>query len=127
MVKVNHIAIQVKNKKDELFFTEILGMEKVGNFKIAPHLSEAIFKKKRTVEVTIFVKDNFKIELFITGRRVVPSFNHICLEIPDRKSFIERCKKYGIEIILVKRKGKESLFVRDFSGNLFEIKQVPSK
>ena len=127
MIRLNHIAIQVKNKKDELFFAEILGMKKVGDFRIDSHLVEAIFKKKKAVEVATFVKGNVKIELFITGRKVEPSFNHICLEVPDKNNFVEKCEKYGIATTIVERKGRKLFFVRDFSGNLFEIKQVSSQ
>jgi len=126
-MQVNHIAIQVKSKKDELFFAEILGMKKVGDFRIDSHLVKAIFKKRKAVDVVVFAKDNVKVELFITGRKAKSSFNHICLEIQDKKSFIEKCKKHGVATTIVERKGRKLLFVRDFSGNLFEIKQVASQ
>ncbi len=127
MIGFNHIAVQAKGKEDEAFFTEVLGMEKVGGFKIDSALAEKIFKIKQEVETAIFVKGNVKIELFITGREAVPSFNHVCFEIPDRKSFVERCRRLGIKPIIVEKTGKSMLFVRDFSGNLFEIKDASSE
>ena len=126
-MKINHIAIQVKNEENaELFLTKVLELRKVFGFKMDSGLAETIFGIKKDVQVETFANDNTKIEVFITGENVLSSFCHICLEVPDKEILIKRCGKYGIVPKIVKRNDKELLFIRDFSGNLFEIKELPA-
>jgi len=62
--------------------------------------------------------------VFISKSNRTPGYEHICIEVEDKKEFIDRCKKYGIEPLVIKKEGKDLLFVRDFSNNLYEIKEI---
>ena len=124
-VLLNHVALQCSNKeKAEIFFTKILGISKVKNFTISEGLSESIFGINKRVEVEVYDNGKTRFEVFIGQSNRTPGYEHICIEVDNKKGFIDRCKKYGREPLIVKKEGKDLLFVRDFSNNLYEIKEV---
>lgn len=124
-VLLNHVALQCSNKeKAEIFFTKILGISKVKNFTISEGLSESIFGINKRVEVEVYDNGKTRFEVFIGQSNRTPGYEHICIEVDNKKGFIDRCKKYGREPLIVKKEGKDLLFVRDFSNNLYEIKEI---
>ena len=124
-VLLNHVALQCLNKeKTEIFFTKILGIPKVKNFTISEDLSESIFGINDSIEIEVYESGKAKFEVFIGKSNRTPGYEHICIEVEDKKEFIDRCKKYGREPFIVKKEGKDLLFVRDFSNNLYEIKEI---
>jgi len=124
-VAVNHIAVEVEDmKKAEKFFKEVLGMKKAGVFEIAPDLSNKIFGIKKAAEVMTFTSGTAKIEVFASGGKPQPSFAHICIEVGDREELMKKCKRAGIISKIIDRNGGKLFFIRDFSENLFEIKQA---
>ncbi|MCK4416198.1 MAG: VOC family protein [Thermoplasmatales archaeon] len=124
-ILLNHVAVQCSNKeKADIFFTKILGVPKVKNFTISEGLSESIFGINSSVEIEVYDNGKTRFEVFIGQNNRMPSYEHICIEIEGKKEFIDRCKKYGIEPLIVKREGKDLLFIRDFSNNLYEIKEI---
>ncbi len=124
-VLLNHVALQCLNKEEtEIFFTKILGIPKVKNFTISEGLSESIFGINKRVEVEVYDNGKTRFEVFIGQSNRTPGYEHICIEVEDKKGFIDRCKKYGREPLIVKKEGKDLLFVRDFSNNLYEIKEI---
>jgi len=124
-VLLNHVALQCSNKeKAEIFFTKILGISKVKNFTISEGLSESIFGINKRVEVEVYDNGMTRFEVFIGQSNRAPSYEHICIEVDNKKEFTDRCKKYGIEPFVIKKEGKDLLFVRDFSNNLYEIKKI---
>ena len=67
--------------------------------------------------------NNIRFEIFITKKEEKHGYGHICIDVNNKKEFLDRCKKYGIEPMIINKDGKNLLFVKDFSGNLFEIKE----
>lgn len=124
-VLLNHVALQCSNKEEaEIFFTKILGIPKVKNFTISEDLSESIFGINDSIEIEVYESGKAKFEVFIGKSNRTPGYEHICIEVDNKKEFIDRCKKYGIEPLVIKKEGKDLLFVRDFSNNLYEIKEI---
>ena len=124
-VLLNHVALQCLNKEEvEIFFIKILGIPKVKNFTLSEGLSESIFGINKRVEVEVYDNGKTRFEVFIGQSNRIPGYEHICIEVEDKKEFIECCKKYGREPLIVKKEGKDLLFVRDFSNNLYEIKEI---
>lgn len=129
---LNHIGLQYKSKKDaEIFFAKVLEIPKIKEFTISSELGETIFGIKREVEVVTFGNDRVKFEVFIAGENLSVirragkgfSYEHICLEVSSKEEFIARCKNYGIEPKIIRKEGKDLLFITDFSGYLYEIKE----
>ena len=122
---LNHIGLEVTDKeKARIFFEEILGIPKVRSFTLSPELAYAIFGRREEVEIETFAKEEISFEVFITGERANPIYAHTCLEVQNREEIMARCKSYGLTPNIVKKGEKELLFIKDFSGNLFEIKVV---
>ena len=46
----------------------------------------------------------------------------LSLEVDDLSGFIEKCRSMSVEITQVPKGDNTLTFVRDFDGNLFEIK-----
>jgi catechol 2,3-dioxygenase-like lactoylglutathione lyase family enzyme len=124
VVLLNHIALQCNDKeKAETFFTEVLGLPIKKKFTVSRGLSEAIFGIDESVDVEVYGNNETIFEIFITQTEKKRSYGHVCIEIDNKKEFIDRCKKYGIKLIVITKGGKNLLFVKDFTGNLFEIKE----
>ena len=121
---LKHVAVTYADRnKAKIFFTDILGIPLTRTFTVSEKLSDAFFGLKEEVDVDVYDNGESLFEVFITNKHKQMSFEHTCIEINDKQTFIERCRKHGIEPILVDKNGKISVFVRDFSDNLFEIKE----
>lgn len=121
---LNHVALQCNDReKVETFFTEVLGLPIKKKFTVSRELSEAIFGIDESVDVEVYDNNETRFEIFITQTEEKRGYGHVCIEIDNKKEFIDRCKQYGIKPMVITKGGKNLLFVRDFSGNLFEIKE----
>lgn len=120
---LKHVALEVNNaEKAKIFFTKILGLSFIKSFDLSHKLSESIFGIKESVYVEVYENKNTVFEIFVTKKTNERSFVHTCIEVDDKNKFISRCKDNGIKPIVVKKGEKNLLFVKDYSGNLFEIK-----
>jgi catechol 2,3-dioxygenase-like lactoylglutathione lyase family enzyme len=120
---LQHVAINYKDKeKADIFFTKVLDLKLQKSFSLTHELSKQIFDTFEQVDVFVY-GDNFTIfEVFITQKIVKHAFEHVCIKVNDKKEFIEKCKNYGLEPYQINKDEKQLLFVKDFSGNLYEIK-----
>ena len=110
-------------EKAEIFFTSILEIPKVKSFSLTADLSDAIFSLRRPVEIDVYDNGSIAIEVFITGENKPPGFEHTCIEVKNIPKLIERCKQYGLTPSTIKKGEKDLLFIKDFSGNVYEIKE----
>ena len=123
--KTIHVALQYNDRKQaEIFFTKILELPLKKTFTLSQELSNGIFGIEEEVTVDVYGDDNSCFEIFNTKAQTKQGYEHICIEINNKEEFIKRCKNYGIEPILVKKGLKTLLFIRDFAGNLFEVKET---
>lgn len=121
---LNHVALQCNDtERAETFFTEVLGLPIKKKFTVSRELSEAIFGIDESVDVEVYDNNETRFEIFITQTEEKRGYGHVCIEIDNKKEFIDRCKQHGIKPMVITKGGKNLLFVRDFSGNLFEIKE----
>jgi hypothetical protein len=123
-IKTNHIALQYSDrKKADIFFNKILGLNLIKAFTLSKELSYDIFNIKEEVIVDVYSNKYAYFEVFITNIETQYNFEHICIEVGNIEEFLKRCKKYKIEPKYVKKGDRELLFIRDFSNNLYEIKE----
>lgn len=124
---IHHVALQYPNKEAaRVFFTQILGLHQVKAFMVSAELSQKIFRKTEAVEAMVYGDSHCRFEVFIAPVVEKTGFEHIGIELQDKQGFIQRCKTYGVDPWVVKKDGKELLFVKDFAGNLFEVKERPT-
>ncbi len=125
-VRFNHVAVHNRSRKEaELFYGRILGLDLVYTFTVPADLAQGIFGIPQDLDVFVFGKGDFRIEVFTADAEipVATAINHICFEIRDRDSFLERCQKEGLDINRIQREQGITVFIKDFNGNLFEIKE----
>ena len=124
---IHHVAVMCTDRvKAEVFFTKILGVPLAKNFLLSAEMTYAIFGVTEKVEVDVFDDGCARFEVFYTKSKRKSLFEHICIEVKRKHEFIVRCKDHGLEPFEVQKDGKMLLFVRDFSSNLFEIKEQVS-
>jgi len=118
-----HIALQYEDEKTaDVFFNIILGMDKVREFTLFEKFSEFIFNIKENVKVVTYTNSQVNFEIFITGIKPKIGYEHYCLLIEDKDRVKSECRKYGLRVIELSMNNKEYLFIKDFSGYLYEIK-----
>ncbi len=119
-----HIGITINEQSDlQAFYKDLLGMKKVNRFDIYEDLSEKIFGIRGPVQVTHFSSDDLLIELFLTDKRQRPIYNHICISVQNRDNIIKKAKSMGFSVTKIERESKDYLlFIKDKSGNMFEVK-----
>ena len=121
---LEHIGITINKESDiEAFYKDLLGMKEAHKFDLYKDLSEKIFGISNAVSVTYLSSDDLFLELFLTDRKQEPVYNHICISVLNRDSLIKKAKSVGFPVTQIKRESRDDLlFIRDNSGNVFEIK-----
>jgi catechol 2,3-dioxygenase-like lactoylglutathione lyase family enzyme len=119
---IQHVAVHCRSHQHaESFFSGILGLPKVKSTLLSKELSTAIFDIDQEVCFELYDDGATRFEVFITKRPPVLTFAHICIAVDDKEDFIARCETKGLKPFFVEKNAKQLLFVRDFSGNLFEV------
>ncbi len=126
---IKHIALECSSEeKSDRFYGGLLNLEKKGSKSLPLSLSQQLFNSDKEYQMVNYADDTSHFEIFINpskeprGKTGNPLVDHICLEVDDRKSFLNQCMEMGVDIINVKKEDKEIIFIKDFDGNLFEIK-----
>ena len=126
-MELNHIGITNKSEKQALqFYQDFLGLEKTREILLAPELSEQLFSLSQEIKVLVFEKPGIKIEVFISDfQHANPNFSHFGLMVDNFSEVTEKARRSHVDLIVGKHKEKSVYFLKDFSGNLIEIKQKP--
>ena len=118
-----HTALEFQDKnKADIFFNEILKLQKIKEFDLNKDLSQKIFDINKDVKAVVYGDEDCCFEIFITDKQKNKSFEHTCLEIKDKEGFYNRLKKHNLKPFFVMKNDKKLIFVKDFSDNLYEIK-----
>jgi catechol 2,3-dioxygenase-like lactoylglutathione lyase family enzyme len=121
-ILLNHVAVECDDQASaDLFFTTILGLPKTKSSLLSKELSNTIFQIDEPVAFHMYDNGKTRIEVFIHRSKQKRTYTHVCIQVDDKTDFIASCKQHGIEPLLVEKDKKQLLFVRDFSGNLFEV------
>ncbi|GJQ24689.1 MAG: VOC family protein [Planctomycetia bacterium] len=124
-MELNHVGITNKNEEQAIrFYQDFLGLEKTREILLPPELSEQLFSLSREIKALVFEKPGLKVEVFISDfQHANPNFTHFGLMLDNFAEITEKAQRSHVEIILGKHKEKTVYFLKDFSGNLIEIKQ----
>jgi extradiol dioxygenase family protein len=117
--------VNESEEKAERFYGEFLGLQKTRQYMVPPELSEQLFSISSEIKALVFERDEIKIEVFICPecRQPSPELRHIGLLLNDLQAILNRARVFGVEHIVGKTREKTVHFIRDFSGNLIEVKQ----
>lgn len=126
-MQLNHVGIINKNEEQALkFYSEFLGMEKTKEILLAPELSEQLFSLSKEIKVMVFENEGLKIEVFISDFQPEnPNFTHFGIMVDSLPDITEKARKFNTELIIGKHKDKTVYFLKDFSGNIIEVKEKP--
>lgn len=127
-MKQHHVAIVCSSRKRaEQFYETILGLSLIKTIPLGGELAQKIFDTPDECEVFLYGNEHFAIEVFVTGIATPKSdiYVHLCLEVDDKRHFADTCEAQDLEVRRIPRGDDIMVFVKDFDGNLFEIKETP--
>ncbi len=125
-MQLNHIGIINKSEEDAVrFYRDFLGFELTRKSVVPAELSEQLFSVPGDINMLVFEKDGIKIEVFIYPEYAPsgPDINHIGFLLDNFPEIADNAPQAGVKLIIGKTKDKTVYFIKDFSGNLIEIKQ----
>ena len=121
---LHHIGIGV-NSAEEIkdFYQDILGFQLKYDFPIPAELAEKIFAINENIHAYFVSKDGLALELFVSRHESGKKYDHVCLSVENRDVIIQKAKDKNYECIVIQRENSNLVFIKDKSGNLFEIKE----
>ena len=101
-----------------------LKLKKIKSSRLTSDLAMKLFGIEVECPFFLYGNEQFGFEIFVTDQipAASPPVSHICLQVQDREALIGACRAEGAEVLLIPRGESQLCFVRDFDGNLFEIK-----
>lgn len=123
LLKHAALTCSTENNADK-FYRELLGLNKSKPKTLSADLAQAIFNLDADLQIIDYTNENVHFEIFVTSRIDHPSgqIAHQCLEVDDLPGFIRKCRIMGVEVALIAKGDKTLTFIKDYDGNLFEIK-----
>jgi catechol 2,3-dioxygenase-like lactoylglutathione lyase family enzyme len=124
-MRLGHVALTCSSHENAGGFYEgILGLRKIKTFLLTKDLAQRIFDVSCESQVIVYGNEDLAVEVFVAEQtpETKPPFVHLCLEVEDRQAFVENCLAMGVAVSHVPKGEALLTFVRDYDGNLFEIK-----
>ncbi len=120
--RIQHVAVECASQQQaDTFFVKVLGMPKVKTTMLPKELCASIFDIGTPVQMETYDNGTARVEVFLREDQKIRSFVHIGMAVENTADFITRCEAEGLKPFFVQKAGKQLLFVRDFSHNLYEI------
>jgi catechol 2,3-dioxygenase-like lactoylglutathione lyase family enzyme len=112
-------------ERADRFYEGILGLKKIKSGTLDRVFGEQLFDISQECEMILYGNEDFRIEVFVTvsGPKMKAPYVHLCLEVKDRKSFAKKCEEAGLTVKRIPRGDYLIVFIEDYDGNLFEIKE----
>lgn len=123
-MNLEHIALNIADLKEiESFYCEILGMSEIRHFVLDKNLAREIFGIEKETTVFQLKKNEIVLEIFLIPERLENGFSHLCISISDREEIASKADQNGYSCMRMKRGNSDMIFIKDKSGNIFELKQ----
>jgi catechol 2,3-dioxygenase-like lactoylglutathione lyase family enzyme len=122
---LQHVALTCSSEKNsDRFFKNLLGLEKSEPKILARFLSKSIFNVDAELMMINYRGQKVHFEIFIAGHPMngCGQIEHVCLELNNLESFLTKCRDLEIEVSQIPKGDRTLTFIRDYDGNLFEIK-----
>jgi len=119
---LQHIALEITKNDLSDFYVTILGGKIVNHFILEAEDAWQIFAVKRAVEVHYVEIEEMVYELFIYPQSGRETFNHHCLKMENASGIFKQAQQNNYWTHLRTSKGKETYFIKDKNGNMFELK-----
>ena len=122
---LKHLALTSSSVENaDTFYADLLGLTKSEPRPLAPELSKAIFNIDQELVIVHYQDERVHFEIFIapSDGENSPKIEHTCLEVDNLNLFLQKCNQLNIDVSRISKGAKTLIFIRDFDGNLFEIK-----
>lgn len=122
---LRHVALTCSSEKNsDRFFKNLLGLEKLEPKILARSLSKSIFNVDAELMMINYRSKDIHFEIFITAdsKSSNKQIAHVCIEIDDLHTFLKKCRDLDVEVSRIPKGNRTLTFIRDFDGNIFEIK-----
>lgn len=108
------------------FFINVLGLAKSEPRILPRQIVEGIFGLAADLTMINYTGRGIRFEVFIDPNRQRSNdlIVHACLTVEDRDAFLSRCEDHDLNVIRVPKGETLLTFVRDYDGNLYEIKSA---
>ncbi len=121
---IRHIGLQVVEADIQLFYGEVLQFSCIRSFDLSEKEADKIFGIKKDTKVIFGECVEIALELFVVDVPQQPCFGHCCFSSRRMAEMEVRAVKNGYSAYCRGCVGNETLFIRDSSNNVFEIKQL---
>ena len=123
---LRHVGLTCSSEENsDKFYEDLLGLEKSGAKHLPASLSKSIFNLDSELVMINYQGEQVHFEIFITGSNGGNCRNiaHTCLEVDNLEGFLEKCRGLKVDVTRIPKGDKILTFIKDFDGNLFEIKE----
>ena len=120
-----HMGLSSRSEANgDRFFVDLLGLTKSEPKMLPAPVSRGCFSVDTDLTLIYYDNATTHFEVFIDPERESSTDRiiHACLEVDDRDVFLERCEAAGLQVSRVPKGEKLLTFIRDYDGNLYEIK-----
>jgi hypothetical protein len=125
-MRIVHLGLGASCERNaDLFFQELLGLEKAAPVILAAELCRSIFAINRELKVISYKAAGIHFEVFIDPLYRAPeqTVSHACLEVDDQAGLLKKCSDASLKVNRTARGDSFVSFVSDCDGNLYEIKE----
>lgn len=124
-MNVLHIALTCSSEeRADQFYAGLLGLEKQDPKIVPAEVSHALFNISSELRVINYTGPAVRFEIFFDSnqpgnpRRI----DHVCIEVDDLEKFLQNCRRADVKVMQVLKGDALVTFIKDFEGNLFEVK-----
>lgn len=124
-MRLHHVGVACSSQENaERFYGGMLGLRKIKTSPLSEALADRIFHIAEECQIILYANETLSVEVFVPSSpvRTAPSFAHLCLQVESKDEFTRRCREMGLAVNLIPKGESQLTFVRDYDGNLFEIK-----
>jgi len=125
-MQLKHVALTSSSEeKSDAFYADLLGLIKSEPKMLPLELTKAIFNIDSELLMINYQDEHVHFEIFIIGQNRGKSrkIEHSCIEVDILEVFLEKCRSLNVDIARIPKGDKILTFIKDFDGNLFEIKE----
>lgn len=123
---LRHIGIQIIDKSEiEDFYVNILNFKIERRFFIHAQTAKEIYGTDKQIEVCRVKQFNLVIDLIISDEPFSFGFHHVALEFWKADEIIDKAREASYPVyVFSKTADSMARYIKDKSGNLFELKDI---
>ena len=121
-----HIGLVASSiEKADLFFINTLGLKKSETKIIDKKITHEIFGINRELLSVHYRDETVDYEILVHQGYVAREnqITHTCIKVTNLEDIVNMCRDAGLKVSRIPNKSKFVIFISDYDGNLFEIKE----